>query len=172
MLDECANFAFLFVRRHLFEFTHIPRRDNQAARIGVLPDLAHHFGNLVHHAPVRRGPRAPLFAVHRAEVAVLVRPLVPDGNTVILEILDVGVTLQEPQQLMDDGFHVALLGGDQREAVLQVEAHLVAEHADRAGAGAVGFFRAVGEHVLHQIEIWAHGMARRVTASVVAFSKA
>ncbi len=37
------------------------------------------------------------------------------------------------------------------KALREIEAHLVAEHADRAGAGAVGFFRAVVEHVLHQV---------------------
>jgi hypothetical protein len=30
-----------------------------------------------------------------------------------------------------------LLGGQQREAVGEIEAHLVAEHGQRAGAGAV-----------------------------------
>ena len=142
--------------RHLVELADVPGRDDQAARIGVLLDLRDDFGNLVHRAPVRRGPRAPLLAVHRAEVALLVRPFVPDRHAVFLEVADVGVALQEPQQFVDDGLQVAFLGGDQREALCEVEAHLVAEHADRAGAGAVGFFRAVFQHVLHEIEIGSH----------------
>ena len=46
---------------------------------------------------------------------------------------------------------VHLLGGDQREALAQVEAHLVAEHAARAGAGAVGLGDAVVAHVAHEV---------------------
>jgi hypothetical protein len=30
-------------------------------------------------------------------------PLVPDGDVVVVQIGDVGVALQEPQQFMDDG---------------------------------------------------------------------
>ena len=92
-----------------------------------------------------------MLAVHRAEVAILVRPFIPDADPILLEVFGVGAALQKPQQFVDDGFQVALLGGDQREALRQIEAHLVAEHADGAGAGAVGFFRAVVQHVLHQI---------------------
>ena len=49
-----------------------------------------------------------------------------------------------------------LLGGDQRESGLEVEAHLVAEHAQRAGAGAVGLLDALVEDPLHQVEVLPH----------------
>ena len=68
---------------------------------------------------------------------------------------------------MDDAFQVHLLGGHQREAGPQVEAHLVAEHGERAGAGAVGFLGAVVEQVLEQVEVGAHGVKvsrRRILA--------
>ena len=68
---------------------------------------------------------------------------------------------QEPEQLVDDRLQVQLLGGDQREALGEVEAHLMAEHRERAGAGAVALLHAVGEHVLHQIEILAHRASLR-----------
>ena len=51
---------------------------------------------------------------------------------------------QEPEQLVDDRLEVQLLGGDERKAGGQIEAHLVAEHAERAGAGAVGLAHAFG----------------------------
>ena len=38
----------------------------------------------------------------------------------------------------------------------KVEPHLMAEHRQRAGAGAVALFDALGEHAFHQIEILAH----------------
>jgi hypothetical protein len=59
-------------------------------------------------------------------------------HAALLQPAHVAVAAQEPQQLQDDALQVHLLGGHQREALVQVEAHLVAEHAARAGAGAVG----------------------------------
>ncbi len=57
---------------------------------------------------------------------------------------------------MDDGLQVHLLGGHQRKAFLQIEAHLVAEHGQGAGAGAVGFMGAVLFHMAHEVEGLAH----------------
>ena len=50
-----------------------------------------------------------------------------------------------------------LLGGDQRKAVGQVEAHLVAEDGERAGAGPVILAMAVVAHLPHEVEILFHG---------------
>src|SRR5690242_21063796 len=58
--------------------------------------------------------------------------------TTLFRSLDVGVAAQEPQQLGEHRAGVDLHCGHQREALGQVEAHLVAEHAAGAGAGAVG----------------------------------
>src|SRR5690606_32087389 len=58
--------------------------------------------------------------------------------------------------LVDDRAQVQLLGGDQRKALAQVEAHLPAEHAAGAGAGAVGLVRPVFEHVAQQVEVLLH----------------
>ena len=114
------------------------------------------IGDLIDRAAVRRRPRAPLPAIDRAEIAVLVGPFVPDRDAVVVEIFDVGVAAQEPQQLVDDRFDVQLLGGDQRKAARQVEAHLMAEDRAGADAGAVALFDALGEHAFHQVEILAH----------------
>jgi hypothetical protein len=76
-------------------------------------------------------------AIDRSEIAVRIGPFVPDGDAVLLQIADIGVAAQEPDQLVDDRFQVQLLGRDQRKALGEVEAHLVAEHRERAGAGAV-----------------------------------
>ena len=38
---------------------------------------------------------------------------------------------------MDDRFNVQLLGGDERKALDEVESHLLAEKAERSGAGAI-----------------------------------
>src|SRR5438270_489314 len=95
---------------------------------------------------------APLVAVHRAELAVLVGPLVPDRHAALLQPAHVGVAAQEPQQLVDDRLQVQL-GGEQREAVLEREAHLAAEHRERASPGAVRLARAALEQLFQQVEI-------------------
>ncbi len=42
-------------------------------------------------------------------------------------------------------------GGHQRKAVLQIEAHLMTEHRQSAGAGAVGFYRTFIKNSLQQV---------------------
>mgnify|MGYP006197158293 CR=1 FL=1 len=74
-------------------------------------------------------------AVNRPQLAIFISPLIPDADAVFLEVLDIGITLQKPQQLMDDRAQVQLLGCEEREALRQVEPHLVTEHAERARAG-------------------------------------
>ena len=51
-----------------------------------------------------------------------------------------------------------LLGGDEREALGQVEAHLVAEHAAGAGAGAVGLLHPGVEDALEEVEVRLHDL--------------
>ena len=95
-------------------------------------------------------------AIDRAEVTVLVGPLVPDGDTVILEVLDVGVAGDEPEKLVDDGFEVNFLGGQKRETLGEVEAHLVAEDAFGAYSGAVVLDHAGLHYVTQKILILFH----------------
>ena len=109
-------------------------------------------------ASIGRCPGTPLGTVDRPQLAVLVRPLVPDADVVLVQIGDVGITPQEPQQLVDDGAQMQFLGSDQREAFRQIETHLVTEHAQRAGAGPVLLAHAVITHVAHQLEVLLHGM--------------
>ncbi len=124
-------------QRHLVELAHVPGADDMAARIGIALQAFDHVGDLIDMPPVGRGPGAPLPPIDRTELAVLVGPLVPDAHPVLVQIAHIGRALQEPEQLVHDRLHVQLLGGEEREAVLQVEAHLRAEQAEGAGAGAV-----------------------------------
>ena len=140
-------------QRHLAQLGHVPGADDDAARVRVGLEGLDHFGDLVDVPAVRRRPAAPLHAIHRAQVAVGAGPFVPDGAATLLQPLHVGVAAQKPQQLHDDGAQVHLLGGDQRKAFVQVEAHLVAEHALGAGARAVGLEHAVGVHMAHEVFI-------------------
>ena len=45
----------------------------------------------------------------------------------LLEVVHIGVTLQEPQELVDDALEVELLCRQEREALLEIKAHLIAE---------------------------------------------
>src|SRR3569832_1806641 len=92
-------------------------------------------------------------AIDRAEVAALVSPLVSVVVAVVVLVFDVGVAGQEPQQLVNDRLHVQLLGGDERKALAEIEAHLVAEHRDGAGAGAVALLDTIGQGVFLQLDV-------------------
>ena len=148
-------------QRHVGQVGDVPRRHDQATRVGVGLDVADELGDLVDMFARRRQPRAPLIAVDGSELAVRVGPLVPDGHAVFFEIGDVRRARQEPQQLVEDRLRVQLLRRQQRKAGREVEAHLVAEHRQRAGAGAIGLLDAVLEHVAHEVEVGAHVSTRR-----------
>src|SRR5256885_972394 len=92
----------------------------------------------------------------RAELAVSIRPLVPDRDPVLAQPGDVGVAAQEPQQLVHHRAYVDLPGGDQREAAGEIEAHLVRKHRQRAGAGAVALAHALGPDPTHQLQVLLH----------------
>ena len=95
--------------------------------------------------------------VDRAEIAIGIGPFIPDGDAVVAQIFDVGVALQEPEQLVHDRLQRQTLGGQHREAGRQGKAHLMAEHRQRAGAGAVVLLRAVTENSFKEVVILVHG---------------
>ena len=89
--------------------------------------------------------------IDRSEVAVLIGPFVPDVDIVVEQILDVRVSLEEPQQFVDDSFQVEFLGGEQGESLLQIVARLCTEDAQRARTGAVAFLDAFFENAVKDI---------------------
>ncbi|GMA20152.1 hypothetical protein GCM10025862_21730 [Arsenicicoccus piscis] len=143
-------------QRHLVDLGDVPRRDDVPAAVGVGAQRVDDAGDLVDVPAVRRRPGPPLVPVDRPEVTLLVGPLVPDADAALVQPGDVGVAAQEPEQLADDRAQVQPLGGEHGEAGREVEAHLVAEDAAGAGAGAVGLVHAGGEHVVEQVEILLH----------------
>ena len=96
-------------QRHLVDVGRVPGGDDQPARIRVALDHVDHVADLVDGLAVLRRPGAPLLAVDRAEIAALVGPFVPDAHAVLLQIFDVGVAGQEPQQFVDDRFECSFL---------------------------------------------------------------
>ena len=100
---------------------------------------------------IRGRPRPPLDAVNRPEIALVVGPLVPDGDAVFLQPADVALAAQEPQQFVRHRAEVHGLGGDQRERRRQVVPQPLAEEAERARAGAVLLARTGFEHPSQQV---------------------
>ena len=156
--ERHAAGAHVVLRAHplVRQVRHVPGAHQDATRVRPGADLLHRLGDLVHGAPVGRAPGAPLAPVDGAELAVLRGPFVPDGHAVLVQVADVGLAAQEPQQLVDDRAQVQALGGDRGKARGEVEAHLPAEDAERARAGAVLLAHAVLEHVPHEVEILSH----------------
>lgn len=85
---------------HLVHLSGIPGGDQHPPGVRIVPDHVHYLGQLVDRAAVGCRPGAPLVAIDRAKVTVLVGPFVPDGDPVILEVLDVGVAGDEPQKFI------------------------------------------------------------------------
>jgi hypothetical protein len=60
---------------------------------------------------------------------------------------------------MDDGPEVHFFGGKQRKSLRQIEAQLLAENAQRAGAGAVFLAHPTLKNMIEKIKIRLHGVA-------------
>src|SRR4029077_6380836 len=106
--------------------------------------------------PVRGLPRAPLLAIDGSEIAVLVRPFVPDADAMCLQISDVGGAAQKPQKLVYDGFPVQFFGGDERKALAQGDPHLIAEDRARPGASPVRLNFPVAQDFAKKVEVGLH----------------
>lgn len=143
-------------QRHPIDLGHVPRADDQPARVRIAADLVDHLRDLVDMAAVRRGPTAPLVSVNRSEVAVGIGPFVPNRHVVVVQIADVGIAAQEPQQLMNNRTQVQLFGRQRRKPRSEVETHLIAERTDRTGTRAVAFHGAAGLDMAEQVEILLH----------------
>src|SRR5262249_6670207 len=143
-------------QRHAFDLGGIPGGHDQPARIRVSPGFIDDIGDLVDATAIGGRPRAPLMPIDRTEIAVGVGPFIPNAHAMLVEVFDIGIAAQEPEQLVDDRFDVQLLGGQQWKAALKVEPHLMPEDRARCDAGAISFLDALAEHTLNQVEILAH----------------
>ena len=86
---------------------------------------------------IRGTPVAPLRSIDAAEIAIRIRPLVPNRDAMFVEPLDVRFAAQEPEQFVDDRLQVQLLGREQRKGGRERKTRLRAEHGISARAGAI-----------------------------------
>ena len=98
---------------HRVNLGGIPRADDQATTRWIFSNFGNHFGDLIDVSPVRAAPISPLRAIDSPEAAVFVRPFVPNGDAVLVQIFDIGVAAQKPKQLVNDRFEMKLFGRQQ-----------------------------------------------------------
>ena len=94
--------------------------------------------------------------LHAELVVVTEGVVIPDMDPVFDQILNIRIATEKPQQFVDDTLQEDLLGGQQRESLLQVKAHLVAEDTLRAGAGAVSAHHTLLFDATQQVEVLFH----------------
>ena len=68
---------------HEIEFPRIPCADNQTSAVGVRADLRDDGADLVERGTIRFPPVPPLGAIDASEIAISVRPRVPNRNLVL-----------------------------------------------------------------------------------------
>ena len=97
---------------HLGDFCDVPRADHHSPRVRLRSNQIDDLRDLIDCFAIAGFPRPPLTSVDRAQLAVLVGPFVPDRNTVLLQIPDIGVATEKPQQLVYDRGEMQFLGCD------------------------------------------------------------
>ena len=75
--------------------------------------------NLVNHFALCAFPETPLFSIHGAQVSLFIGPFVPDPNPVFLQVSDIGIPTEKPEQFVNDTPQMDTLGSDQRLAGLR-----------------------------------------------------
>src|SRR5205085_10949157 len=117
--------------------TWVPGRHDLPARISVLADQLDQVRDLVDTPAISCFPVTPLLPIDWSQIAVLIRPLVPDADVAILQPVDVGVASDEPENFDNDRAQVQLLGRQQRETLGEIEPHLRPEPRQRPRTGPV-----------------------------------
>ena len=89
-------------QRHTVDLRGIPRRDDQASAVRRSLDLFNYVVDLIDAYAVGATPVAPLRAVNATKLTFLIGPLVPNRNSVFVEITHVRFAAQKPEQLVND----------------------------------------------------------------------
>ena len=157
---------------HLLDIGNIPRRNDNAARVGIFSNQIYRLLYLVDCFAIWSWPRTPLVAIYMVQIAklitlnrrvdtllccmqkllhrnrqnslfhtqlviVTVGIVIPNMHSIINEILDIGVTIQKPQKLVNNSLQKDLLGGQKRKALRKIKAHLMSENGLCACTGTV-----------------------------------
>ena len=107
---------------------------------------------------IRCWPRSPLVAIDRAQFSFGVGPFVPDRDTALLKPCDIGGTPEKPEELNDHGAQVHLLCRDHGKPGGEIEAHLVAEYRECAGARSIILLNTIGHDTSEKVVILKHDL--------------
>src|SRR5690606_24755303 len=141
---------------HFVELADIPCIDDDPARIGIVPERKNRFADLVNCLSFRGRPTSPLLAINRSEIPVFIRPFIPYAHAVLVQIANVCIPLQEPQEFINDRLQMQLFGCAQRKSFTQIKPHLMAEDADRPRTRPVRLLDAIVKNMLKEIEVLLH----------------
>ena len=94
--------------------------------------------------------------VDRSKITVLIRPFIPDGHPVILQVFNIGVPGYEPQQFINYRLQMHFLGSEQRESFGKVETHLISEYTLRPDTCPVMLHHPVLADMSEKIQILLH----------------
>ena len=99
---------------------------------------------------------APLCTINRPQLPILICPLIPNGNTMVIQILYVGISINKPQQLINYRFQMHLFGCKQRESLIKVKTHLIPKYTFGSGTCPVLLNCTFIHYLLKKIQILFH----------------
>src|SRR5690606_23349032 len=133
---------------HIIQFAYIPCIDYDPSAIRLIPDEIDHLGQLIDHPTVRRTPGSPLRSVNGPQIPIFIRPLVPDSHPMILEVPDVGISLDKPKQFVDDRFEMKFFGGHQWKSLPEIKSGLITEYTPGTGTRPVSFVGPIFQNMI------------------------
>ncbi len=95
-------------------------------------------------------------AVNRPQFTLLIRPVVPDSNSILIQVTDVRVPCQKPEQLVNNRFRVKFLGRHKGKTTFQIKTHLVSKDASDSGPGTIFLLSSAVENLVQQLQINLH----------------
>ena len=138
-------------QRHLVDFGNVPGTYQVTTRVGIILEAIHQILDLVDMSAIGSRPATPLMSINRPQIAVFVSPFVPNSHLVVVQVLDVCITLQKPQQFMDNRAKVKLFRRQARETLGKVVAALASKHGARSRTGTVGAIHPVFHNIFEQV---------------------
>lgn len=129
---------------HFLNIAHVPCANHMPARVGIGCKRCHHIRYLVDMPPVGGWPAAPLVSIYGAQIPICIGPFIPNGNPILIQVPDVAIAFQKPQQFVDDGFKMQFFGGEQGKSFVKIETHLIPKNAYGARTRPVALLHSVG----------------------------
>ena len=94
--------------------------------------------------------------VDRAQVTVRIGPFVPDGHLMVMQVPDIGITFDKPQQFVYNRAQMDFLRRQKGKSLREVKSHLIAENGLCAGPRPVGLDMSVIHDMLQKLQILFH----------------